>query len=385
MVRAVVVISALGAACSPDPCADPVANPCRAVDPVEEGPFEVGVTTWELEDPTRVNDDGAPRRLRVEIWYPAHGGGATDEYNLVAEAPAELSARLAGVDARFAQDASRDAPPDRTGAPYPVVLFSHGNGGIRIQNYDLMSHLASHGHVVIAPDHTGNTLWDGLLGELTLESSLAAFEERLADMPFVAEAVTNDDGVLRDLADRELWAVMGHSFGGSISLALTSESRRGPPDERFRLAIPMTPGTGALPLLGYDTIRSRVPVLFFGAQRDHTISWERDQLPGYERMPEPKVLAAVREAGHFSYTVLCRPELEMLATAAGEDIGDLLADGCGPDFIEPSEMSRVLRWLTTSFLHAYLRDSLPAFERLAPGALPDDVARHLDYRTQADL
>lgn len=380
MFRSAVLVLVL-ASCASDQCADSVADGCHAADPIARGPFPVGVTTWELIDSSRVDSTGEPRRLRVEVWYPALASdGPSDEYDLAGEAPAELATRLAGVDARFPHDAVRDAPPNAHEAPYPLVLFSHGNGGIRIQNYDLMNHLASHGHVVAAPDHTGNTLWEGLLGELTFESSLAAFEDRLRDMPFVGDTVVNDEGMLHGITHPENWAVMGHSFGGSISLALTAESRAGPPDSRFRVAIPMTPGTGALPLLGYDTIRSRVPVLFFAAQRDETISWEHDQLPGYERMPEPKVLAAVREAGHFSYTVLCRPELEALATAAGEDIGDLLADGCGPEFIDPNEMSRVLRYLSTSFLHAYLRDSEPAFDHMRPESLPAEISGLMDYR-----
>src|SRR5262249_56282777 len=56
------------------------------------------------------------------------------------------------------RDAVRDAGP-RPGS-YPLVMFSHGFGGHRRQSTFLCTHLASHGYVVAACDHTGNTLFD---------------------------------------------------------------------------------------------------------------------------------------------------------------------------------------------------------------------------------
>lgn len=245
-----------------------------------------------------------------------------------------------------------------------------------------MTHLASHGFVVVAPDHTGNTVWDGLAGRLNFETSLAAFPQRLGDMPFVGDAIVETTGPLAGLADPERWAVMGHSFGGSIALALTEPRRGIEPDPRFRVAIPMTPGTGALPILGFDILRSRVPVLFFAAQLDETISWESDQLPGYERAPERgenfEFGPAELGVGEVTRVAHCRKDLR----AAEEDISDLLEDGCGPDFIDPAEMLDLQRWLATSFLNGYLRDSPPAFSRLSPAALPPNVAAALEYRVE---
>ncbi len=40
---------------------------------------------------------------------------------------------------------------------FPLVIYSHGNGGLRYVSAFLTEHLASHGFVVMAPDHTGNT------------------------------------------------------------------------------------------------------------------------------------------------------------------------------------------------------------------------------------
>jgi predicted dienelactone hydrolase len=175
---------------------------------------------------------------------------------------------------------------------------------------------------------------------------------------------------------------MGHSFGRSMSLALTESHAGQEPDPRIKVAIPMTPSTTILPLFGFGVTRSRVPTLFFGAMRDATLDYETEQLAGYQRLPTPKILAAVHEAGHFSYTDLCRPELEGLATALGAEVGDILSDGCGPDFIDATRMRDIQRWLVTSFLHAELRGSDPARDALAPAALPAELAAELDYRVE---
>src|SRR5262249_61965308 len=86
------------------------------------------------------------RPLGVEVGYPAEATGPRDRYRVLPGFP--LSE----------QDAARDLPV-RAGR-YPLVLFSHGFGGHRRQSTFLTTHLASHGYVVAAPDHTGTTLVD---------------------------------------------------------------------------------------------------------------------------------------------------------------------------------------------------------------------------------
>ncbi|HEX6061838.1 MAG TPA: hypothetical protein VF001_07185, partial [Candidatus Limnocylindria bacterium] len=43
---------------------------------------------------------------------------------------------------------------------YPLVLYSHASFGHRRQSSSLTSHLAAHGYVVAAVNHTGNTAAD---------------------------------------------------------------------------------------------------------------------------------------------------------------------------------------------------------------------------------
>ena len=41
---------------------------------------------------------------------------------------------------------------------FPVVIFSHGKGGLRQQSTFYTAVLASHGYVVVSPDHEGDTI-----------------------------------------------------------------------------------------------------------------------------------------------------------------------------------------------------------------------------------
>ena len=120
-----------------------------AYDPFARGPYPAGVRTMALSDFAR-----GGRLLPAEVWYPATDADAgrdvdpasRDTYDLVPGFPP------------FSQDAVRAAAP-RAGR-HPVVLFSHGYGGHRRQSTFLCTHLASHGYVVAAVDHTGNTMLD---------------------------------------------------------------------------------------------------------------------------------------------------------------------------------------------------------------------------------
>ena len=154
------------------------------------GRLPVGVTTYQLVDASRpemFSDDPAQRReLALQIWYPASlsveaqplsgksalpwgslicppRSMAVNEYPQFFEQIAELVQtraeslkwpKLIGV---INSHAYPHAPLLKTSSPYPVVLFSHGNGGFLAQTSYLMEELASHGYIVIAIAHSYNT------------------------------------------------------------------------------------------------------------------------------------------------------------------------------------------------------------------------------------
>ncbi len=169
----------------------------------QAGPYLVGVREFLIED----ESDSLP----VMIWYPAlnpEGVEVTTEYR-------------AGILA-MRGNALRDAEPDFSGGPYPVILFSHGSGGIRFQSTFLTEHLASYGFVVVAIDHPKNTLLDALSGALNDDALLESFATRPFEMLRLITFLDQADPFESqyELLDMSRMVVSGHSFGGYTALAV---------------------------------------------------------------------------------------------------------------------------------------------------------------------
>src|SRR5439155_848447 len=115
---------------------------------------------------------------------------------------------------------------------HALVAFSHGYGGHRRQSTFLCTHLASHGYVVAAMEHTGNTMLEVVQGVMTLRSGgtlphpdtvLREFVVlRPADVSFVIDHILGTDG----LVDADRIGMAGHSFGGWTTLTTTARDRR---------------------------------------------------------------------------------------------------------------------------------------------------------------
>jgi predicted dienelactone hydrolase len=289
-------------------------------DPAQPGPWLAGVRTVTLTDPAR------NRMLSVDVWYPVDPANPDGEDNTYS-----LLGGLIALDS----PARRDATP-AAGGPWPVVMFSHGYGGVRFQSFFLTEQLASHGFVVVSPDHPGNTLLDfAQLGddEATAQSAI----DRPLDVILAAErAIAGTLGVAVTV-DPERIAVSGHSFGGWTALEV---ARR---DERFRVVIPLAPGfrAGATPDFVADLAR---PIAVFGGTFDETCPFESDQHLPYDLAQPPKALIGITAAGHLDFSDLCAVPI---ATA-------FVDDGCDPANIEPAAVHARVKTIATAFLHRYL-------------------------------
>lgn len=168
------------------------------------GPYVVGTIDFIVPD-----DDG-DRPLPITVWYPALNPDAEEEQHTYRYGMLTTEGRALAA-----------ARADRDAAPYPLVVFSHGNSGFRLQSLFLTEHLASWGFVVIALDHTTNTLTDSLQQSVFLQNLPLNYAHRPADVLRVldyANSLNNDDSPLTGLIDLERVAVSGHSFGGLTAL-----------------------------------------------------------------------------------------------------------------------------------------------------------------------
>lgn len=284
-------------------------------DPFQRGPHPVGVRTVETTDSSR------SRYLPVEVWYPAtsrHAGHDTaeetmDHYDLL---PGFPPAKQAAV---------RDGEME-TGR-FPVVVFSHGFGGHRRQSTFLCTHLASHGYVVAAMDHTGNTVID--MAQMTLQVMMGQpmpdpeamvmdlITARPLDSIFTLDRLLAGDlGVDASSLDAGRVGMSGHSFGGWTTLMVAGL------DQRIRAALPLAPAGGECPLpatalidaLKLDWDRD-VPTLFLAADKDTLLP-----LAGMrglvERVRGNKRLAVLGNADHMHFCDEVEATHEMFRTMA---------------------------------------------------------------------
>ena len=332
------------------------------------GPYAVGVRTLEVIG-------ARDRLLPVEAWYPvdpAAAEGAT---------PATYS--FPGLEVPTI-DAVVGAPP--APGPFPLVVYSHGSGGLRYVSGFLTEHLASHGFVVVAPDHVGNTAIDEFTG--TDESQTQVAQDRPADVAAVVEAATSGAVGFEDLTptiDAEHVAVTGHSFGGFTALAAGSAAGPGEAFEGLDAIVALAPYSETLP---DDLLRSvDTPTLLVSGTADVTTPVQ----PNTERpwalvAARPLVRADLRDAGHQSFTDVCAyQELARTRTdvspAIAEAIDTYAEQGCAPGLQPIDEAHRLTRRLVTGFLASRLRGDARYDQLLDPAAGADPGLAVLTGRT----
>jgi predicted dienelactone hydrolase len=256
-------------------CADVVewtAGTC--LDPRDLGPWAPGVRIVRLTKPSAVDPTQA-RVLDTVVWYPAPPG----------------SAPLAP-----AYRAVVNAPVDRSGGPYPLLLFSHGSCGVPNQSLFLTALLASWGFVVAAPPHPGNTLAE-FPACRSSSAVVASAVERPQDVLFALEAMLAADGdpasPFLGAIDETRLGMSGHSFGGFTTYVTV------PLEPRFRAAVPMAPAVPGSPVLA-------IPSLTLIGAIDSVVN-NAPTRTAYAAAQSPKYFVEVGDAGHYAFSDLCFP------------------------------------------------------------------------------
>jgi predicted dienelactone hydrolase len=293
------------------------------------------VGCWSVGATTSVAENANGDTLPVELWYPSSDGdGEPHVYGWESW--------------YFTGQARADVEPDCS-QPRPVMVHSHGNSSIRFEMFWMMEFAASHGWIVVAPDHPGNTF---------LNSS-ADFASLLTQRP--ADLQATFDWLLTQSADPHSavygcvdpdagYTVTGYSFGGYTAYATGgAELEGGGPalsDDRVQAVVTHAPwdayeaivtGTGAID----------VPVLTMGGERDATVGTDYATLHS-SVTSRPRALGSFANAGHYSFTpIYCT--------------GD--GDGCGDGFVDSDVLTGAVGTAVMAFL-GHLRGEEGAIEQL---------------------
>jgi dienelactone hydrolase len=348
----------------------------KTPDPLSMGPFPVGVTTTVFVDKSRTdNFTKEPRTLVTEIWYPAsddarrlpvnkysqfYPGGVTVEIDELLKKFYKMSA--AEIDKIYLNDAHRDAVVRK--GRFPLVVFSHGNGGTRNQNTFWCDYLASHGYIIVSADHTGNARMTVINGKpIVFQASERqnSAKDRPLDMIFLLDQMTAwDKGADKRFAGRiatERAAATGMSFGSFTAHWVTDQDPRfkamiamsGAPDTHTNLSIP------SLRMLGVEdrTIGERGNALIRANHAKHT---------------GPSFLLELKNGGHYSFTDIFKINRNF-GDGAGQ--GKRQATGEPFEYTSMEDTYKIINSYSVAFLGYYLKGQKDYMKFLRENHWPD--------------
>ena len=385
------------------PTPEPVGLRPDAPEYALHGPYWVGTQTLVGEDV-----DGP---LDMRVWYPAlNPTGVESDMTYVMHWKAEgLGLTYDQTLVNIAGYALADAEVDLSGAPYPLLVFSHGHNSESPFYAWLLEHVASYGFVVIAPDHKEQNTpgWeDGPRTTLARPVTVS----RAIDY---AETLTTETGAFKGMIDMEHIAMAGQSGGGTTTLSIaggrfdmatyaelcatvTPDSAPGyqnsclpapdfvvsemtrilgldaPPqglwpsmsDPRVDAAIPMSGEGHFFNEEGLNEIT--MPMLIIGGTSDNLVPYDWGVQPVYESASsQQKALVTFEDADHFIFAPNCA-DAPTTIDLLGNDFYYLCADPVW-------DMDRA-HDLLNHFIIAFLLDQLKGDAEAAAALAPDAVS-----------
>ena len=237
--------------------------------PDPKGEYSVGTMIYTWIDESRLEsftqNPVDKRKVVVQIWYPIEKK-IINKMNYIDEPekrmkPISEQFALMNISPKFIEVLMSDVKNVKTNSEYdaeidldfsqkyPLIIFSHGLGGMKNQNSIQVEKLVSQGYIVIAPDHSYDaniTIFnDGEVApfksseydpkiKYTIEDfysyRIPQIKTRSADLSFIINTIEK----FQSLVDRTVWhmidlnkiGVFGHSFGGGTSLLTSYNDNR---------------------------------------------------------------------------------------------------------------------------------------------------------------
>ena len=220
------------------------------------GPYQVGTQVIHMIDEDRSawygEESSGPREIMVRVWYPAQPkeGDKKAPYVFNEKLIGDIVARDFGIPKYMMQNISNInsnswSVAQPVNEKFPVLIFSHGHGGLKIQNTTQMEEMASHGYVIFACDHTydaGVSIFpderiifnktdipEGFSEEEKWNLRRLQLDYRAADIQFMLDEMARGNFLsvsLKNSLDLDHIGVFGHSFGGGTSIVVASTDER---------------------------------------------------------------------------------------------------------------------------------------------------------------
>ena len=366
------------------------------------GNYTVGIRELVIED----------KKLPITMWYPAinEDNGQTD---MVYSYPVKMGDSFMLRFATYKGLAIEEAQFDLSVNPYPLVILSPGfSMGTSAYGW-IAEHLASHGFVVIAPEH--QEYFDGELNGLW-QSLITRPQDILTVLDYVDEQVTAG-GMFEQLIDADSVAVIGHSYGGYTILAAagaqidtaylrdhcgTARAENHPaawlcdeivphlgematlagldavPDGLWQMAADpridaIVPMAGDAFLFGQSGLAEiTVPVMAISGTADHDSPFDWAALLTYEHSSSTrKILIGLEGAEHMIFTAPCEAIPLFLRIMSDE----FCADGDWNRY----HVHNIVKHFVTAFLLAELSNNANALNVIRP-----DAVNILDITYNAD-
>jgi predicted dienelactone hydrolase len=187
---------------------------------------------------------------------------------------------------------------------YPLIIFSHASGAGRRSATFLCTHLASHGYVVAAMDHSEVIAPELRRKEFEPDQERSArwqkvMASRVPDVQFLLYHLLKHWDSDAQLDSSQI-AIVGHSFGGWTALAVPDV------EPKIRAVVAIAPGgasnpkPGILPVTLAFNWRRDVPALYLAAENDASLPIS-GMYELFERTPGTKQMVILRRADHLHF------------------------------------------------------------------------------------
>ena len=225
--------------------------PLESIEP-PSGKYGIGTQVYFWEDKKRgevyTTDPTDFRELMVQIWYPANKNTAYQKTPHVTfpEKSIAIIAKSAGLPTNFGKHGIQLKSNSVQGLSpvsdkkFPLILFSHGDGGLLTQNTSQVEELVSNGYVVVACNHTynasisfdkdnepvlykQNVKWNEQAQYHKKYYTNKLINYRYEDLAFLLDQLKEDllqngnKNPYKDIIDFKNVGAMGHSMGGGTT------------------------------------------------------------------------------------------------------------------------------------------------------------------------